>query len=265
MFCSQGLKSNPDDKMKAALEKIVVDATAQSNLRPSGIVGTIFNYVPTMRISAVVALAIYLIPIPWALSLQAYRFALLTTVFNLALTVFVRYGKPWGMAFVQQVMDPYSKRFDYTLHRAVVAAVLVFSKPYFLGALAVMAMEIMQALLFDLPRTLPSPLAARVSKLTHDTVLPKLLGANSAPNSALPAKQHMVETTTEKYTAYLELFFGIFLILELLTPGRSIFQTLLMWQLLRMLAMFSQHTRNAFYGVDQRIRGIVGAYVFCLV
>eukprot|EP00750_Incisomonas_marina_P008215 INCI1537.3.p1 GENE.INCI1537.3~~INCI1537.3.p1 ORF type:complete len:411 (+),score=72.35 INCI1537.3:35-1267(+) len=257
---SAALGKEPPAALKANLEKLVVTASAsQETQSNAGIVGKIKRAVPAQRLVAVVLGLVYFIPVPLGFTVSCYRFSLLSIFSLLAFEVYAVHGKPWGMAFMQRVLDPNRRYLDYTLHRAIMAAFLVVCNPYALGLMSLMLFEVCQLVVVDLPRMNILGTGARISELVHQKLLPGLLASNTR-NQTIAAKWIQLRQQIMNWTAHLEVFLGIFLLVELLTPWRSIMLTVLLWQFLRTIAMFCQETRDAFWNIDQQLKKVL-AYI----
>eukprot|EP00591_Stephanopyxis_turris_P005302 CAMPEP_0195524130 /NCGR_PEP_ID=MMETSP0794_2-20130614/23801_1 /TAXON_ID=515487 /ORGANISM="Stephanopyxis turris, Strain CCMP 815" /LENGTH=369 /DNA_ID=CAMNT_0040654291 /DNA_START=101 /DNA_END=1206 /DNA_ORIENTATION=+ len=251
-----GLTKEPTDSVKKGLDQVITAASAATVTKPKGVKGVIQRAVEFQRFLAVILAVVYLIPIPMSFTRTAYRFSLFSTFAVLAYQMYSKHGKPWGMEFVRRILDPHRRFLDYTVHRLIMAAFLIVSKPYALGLFAVILPDVLDVLMVDVPKVNPLGKAGAISKVLHTKVLPLLL-SNNTQNQHTSTKYSALRKQMMVWTAHLEIYLGLFLLGEIFTPGRSILQTVLLWQFLRTIAMFCQETRTAFWNVDQFIRGHV--------
>jgi hypothetical protein len=236
------------ERFKAPLEKIIANGSKRTPLAK--------NFVQITRIASFFMAIFYLIPMPIMFTLVAYRMALYATFATLVFKVYTEHGKPWGMAFVQRILNPYEKYLDYNVHRIFFSAILIVGNPFAIGLIAVMALDMCEVLFFDLPRLLPTSPGSSLSRLVHQKLLPKML-TNPNPNQNITQKWMDLRNNIMGWTALLELLLVILLTVQLFTPSRSLLQTILLWQLLRTVSMFCRETRLAFSTIDHMFRKVV--------
>jgi len=104
------------------------------------------------------------------------------------------------------------------------------------------------------------PLASLMVRGT-DLALPYLLGVPATQAATLSVRERWsrVNEGALEMGAVAEVIAAIAMVVEMLTPARSMLSVIMMWQLLQMKFTMSSYTRSAFTRIDARISGLLAA------
>jgi stress-induced-phosphoprotein 1 len=196
----------------------------------------------SMRFFMVINFIFYWIPFMTSSSL-AYGWFFKIATFNHASFLFFTHGVPKFQATYAQrlVMDPTTQSFFYCL-------LFWFSVPYPLAMFPILLVEIVHwsAYLSTLVSFSSFSGCGDGVQKAIDPVMSKILGLPNWSMLSTPSKWSTVYQRIPQVCANMEVFIGVCLILELLTPSRNFMLLIIYWQLLRVRYMINTQIQHAF-------------------
>jgi len=107
-----------------------------------------------------------------------------------------------------------------------------------------------------------APPAAGTASGLVDKVMPYFTGRQDWSTLAPPARWSALSSAAAASVAQTQVMLGIFLIVMLVTPSRSIIACMLHWQNLRIQAMVAPRTQEAFRSVDTQVLSLT-SHQYC--
>ena len=209
-----------------------------------------------LRFAILLSAITYLLPVGGRAAFGAYRKAMGLALVNYIIQLGADHGRPrWSQAYAGRVMQ------DFRAHYVFLALLFYTSRPVALALAPVLLAEL--GWLADygsalLARTVP-PLGRALDGLAARLVAPRCNStAEQWPSLARAVRYSRWNAKSLAWGAVCEMSVGLLLLVELVTPFRSLVTTLVFWQFMRIRYMVSPEIKTAFGALHRAIVGKVG-------
>eukprot|EP01038_Epipyxis_sp_PR26KG_P008469 gene8469-11451_t len=209
-----------------------------------------------IKASIIISAILYFITIPVSASISkiCYRYSAVSSILIGLFTLYKNYGFPkFTMEYAQSIVT------DSVTMNVFLGSFIVFSSPYILALFPLILASLsslVPAILTQIRNNLPE-LQSRIEPMLAQYI-PSLRGQDLSQFFS-SQRASSITFAMAKVSAQCEVYQGLYLIFELITPKRNLILLCFWWQYLQMRYMIDQsgNLKAAFASLDARISSIL--------